>query len=441
MLFAFLWFSSLAAAQSVITITGTLTGADALPTGSEVSYASAFSTITASSSSRTGVISGISSSFGEANSTGSVSPSSTNSVTLLVGGGSTTLSNNMTASSTTTSAKPTNTQPCNGYPEFCTRKYSNITEVCAHNSPFSVKKNAASNQALDVTTQLNDGIRMLQGQAHYVNGTLYFCHTSCDLLNAGTVQAYLEKVADWVHDNPYDVVTILIGNADYAMTNSEGVKNITAETYVEPIQNSGLTPYIYYPPKIPMRLEDWPTLGEMIVTQKRVVIFMDYNANQTAVPYILDEFSQMWETPYSPTNISFPCDVQRPPNLSRNSSLDWLYIANHNLNTEVAIGSFSLLIPNVVDLNVTNGLNGTGSLGLMSNECTADWGRPPNFLLVDYYNIGSFNGSVFAVAAEANNVTYNGKCCGTSSFATQSFGGPPIITLSVAFLAAITWMI
>lgn len=214
---------------------------------------------------------------------------------------------------------------------------------------------------------------LVQGQAHYVNGTLYFCHTSCDLLNAGTVQAYLEEVAAWVSDNPYDVVTILIGNADYAMTNSEGVKNITAETYVEPIQNSGLAPYLYYPPKIPMRLEDWPSLGEMIVTQKRVVIFMDYNANQTAVPYILDEFTQMWETPYSPTNISFPCDVQRPPNLSKNSSFDWLYIANHNLNTEVSIESFSLLIPNVVDLNVTNGLNGTGSLGLMSNECTGQW--------------------------------------------------------------------
>lgn len=71
----------------------------------------------------------------------------------------------------------------------------------------------------------------------------------------------------------------------------------------------------------------------------------------------------------------------------------------------------------------------------------ADWDRPPNFLLVDYYNIGSFNGSVFAVAAEANNVTYNRKCCGTSSLATQSFGGPPIMTLFIAFLAALKGII
>lgn len=45
----------------------------------------------------------------------------------------------------------------------------------------------------------------------------------------------------------------------------------------------------------------------------------------------------------------------------------------------------------------------------------ATWGRPPNFLLVDYYNEGSFPGSVFQVAATMNNVTYNGHCCGSSS--------------------------
>ena len=55
---------------------------------------------------------------------------------------------------------PTNTRPCNGYPEFCERKYSNITEVGAHNSPFVRQGNMASNQELDVVSQLNDGIRM-----------------------------------------------------------------------------------------------------------------------------------------------------------------------------------------------------------------------------------------------------------------------------------------
>lgn len=41
------------------------------------------------------------------------------------------------------------------------------------------------------------------------------------------------------------------------------------------------------------------------------------------------------------------------------------------------------------------------------------WNRAPNFLLVDYYNRGSPSaGSVFQVAARANNVTYTQDCCG-----------------------------
>jgi hypothetical protein len=51
-----------------------------------------------------------------------------------------------------------------------------------------------------------------------------------------------------------------------------------------------------------------------------------------------------------------------------------------------------------------------------------DYNRAPNFLLVDYYNYGNFPGSVFEVAAEYNNVTYTGKCCGiATSGANEQF--------------------
>ena len=49
---------------------------------------------------------------------------------------------------------------------------------------------------------------------------------------------------------------------------------------------------------------------------------------------------------------------------------------------------------------------------------TADWGRAPNFLLVDYYNNGS--GSVFEVAARYNKVTYNRPCCGTNQAISEA---------------------
>ena len=72
-----------------------------------------------------------------------------------------TASGNATAT-TTTAARPRptkNTTPCNGHPEFCSRRFSNVSMVVAHNSPFVVPHNAASNQLLGVVTQLNDGIR------------------------------------------------------------------------------------------------------------------------------------------------------------------------------------------------------------------------------------------------------------------------------------------
>lgn len=50
------------------------------------------------------------------------------------------------------------------------------------------------------------------------------------------------------------------------------------------------------------------------------------------------------------------------------------------------------------------------------------WGRPPNFINVDYYNRGNpYNGSIFEVAAEQNGVTYDASnCCGKSQAITSA---------------------
>lgn len=67
----------------------------------------------------------------------------------------------------------------------------------------------------------------------------------------------------------------------------------------------------------------------------------------------------------------------------------------------------------------------------------ADWGRPPNWLLVDYYNIG--NGSVFEVAAKMNGVTYNQKCCGTTTSSASELKGPAF-ALAAVVVAAIAFV-
>jgi hypothetical protein len=308
------------------------------------------------------------------------------------------------ATGTSTSTQPTNTTPCNGYAEFCNRKYSNITMVAAHNSPFVQPNNVAANQDYGVIAQLNDGIRMVTGETQFNGAVMHYCHTSCNLLDAGPAELVFANITAWLNAHPFEVVTVLIVNSKY----------VPVTSYVPAITNSGLLKLAYTPPIIPMGLNDWPTLGDLILSNKRALIFMDYQANQTAVPYVMDQFSQLWETPFSPTDPTFPCTEQRPPGISKIQAESRMYLANHNLNTRIQAFGLDILVPDTVALNTTNAISGPSSLGQASSDCVASWDRPPNFLLVDYYNVGS--GSVFEVAAKANNVTYTNKpCCGLNA--------------------------
>lgn len=270
----------------------------------------------------------------------------------------------------------------------------------------------------------------VQFQTHWneAEQTIYLCHSSCDVLNVGTLESYLTTVTSWLQRHPYDIITILMGNSDI----------IAPDKYIEPVTSSGLIEYVYQPPKIPMGIEDWPTLQQMIFANTRAVVMLDYEANQQEIPWLLDEFAQMFETPFSPTDRDFPCVAERPP-------ADWpgalprenrMYMANHNLNVEIALAGISLLVPNTLLLNETNAATDTyGSLKRSSLNCTSMWNRPPNFLAVDYYNIGNFNSSVFQVAADANNVPYDRtSCCGTLA-KSGALGG------RIAGLAAASWAI
>ena len=339
---------------------------------------------------------------------------------------------NLTATGTT-SKPPMNTQPCNSYVEFCTRKYSNITYVGCHNSPFVRPGNSGSNQELPVEDQLEDGVRFLQAQIQWpTNGTEpHFCHTSCDLLDAGPINEWLAKVANWVDKHPYDVVTILLGNGNYS----------DPSLYVPFIEKSGITKYIYNAPYLPMGLNDWPTLEDMVLRGQRVVMFLDYSANQTKYPWLLDEFSQVWETPFDPEDRAFPCTVQRPPDLKKEDATNRMYIMNHNLNVKFDVFSIDLLVPAVSLLNDTNAASGYGSVGLAANNCRSDWGRAPNVLNVDYYNYGTPPGSVFEAAARVNNVTYKNTCCQTPSDAVSLLSSRTTATQFVALGFACLWLI
>jgi len=339
------------------------------------------------------------------------------------------------ATETSTGAEPKNTQPCNNYVELCDKKYSNVTAIAAHNSPFVRKGSSAANQQLDVVTQLNDGVRFLQAQIQWPSpregenidpNVPHFCHTSCDILDGGPITEWLTTVREWVESHPYDVVTILLGNGNYSKP----------ALYAPFIESTGILKYAYQPPFLPMSLDDWPTLEQMIILGKRVVMFLDYEADQKEYPWLVDQFSNMWETPFDPLDRAFPCDVQRPPDLGVEDAKDRLYLMNHNLNAKFVLFGAEILVPAVALLNETNAAEGEGSLGNATQGCAERYGRAPNFLNVDYYNFGKPEGSVFEVAARFNNVTWNGRCCGTMPGAASGVR-PRLLMLGLGFVVTV----
>ncbi|KAJ7492401.1 PLC-like phosphodiesterase [Mycena latifolia] len=276
---------------------------------------------------------------------------------------------------------------CNGHSELCDRSYGNVSYVGAHDSYAVGANNLATNQDYDVTQQLTDGIRMLQMQAHNSSGVIQLCHTNCLLYNGGTLEAYLTKVKTWMDANTEDVVTLLIVNID----------NLVASEFGTVFANVGLDKLSYAPSTSPLTASAWPTLGSMIDNGTRLVTFLDNAADLTSVPYLIDEFTNVWETAFDVIDTTFNCNVNR----TKGDTSTQMYLINHFLDT-IVLGS---PVPNVDAANVTNGVSGVGALGTQVDTCVSTYGRAPNYMLVDFYEYG--NGSVFEVAATINGVTYS----------------------------------
>ena len=101
----------------------------------------------------------------------------------------------------------------------------------------------------------------------------------------------------------------------------------------------------------------------------------------------------MWETAFDVTDTTFDCNVNR----TNGNPSTQLATINHFLD-QIILGQPA---PDPEAANVTNGVSGTGSLGLQVQTCAAVNGRNPNFMLVDVCVIvciyQSDNNSLYAV--------------------------------------------
>lgn len=116
--------------------------------------------------------------------------------------------------------------------------------------------------------------------------------------------------------------------------------DIPATTFDSILQSTGISSHAYTPDSASLTLNQWPTLGSLIDSGKNVVVFMNYKADFASVPYIIDEFSNMWEDAYDVTSVGWECAVNR----SSGNSGQMMFMVNHFLDdvSEDSIGIMGL---------------------------------------------------------------------------------------------------
>lgn len=303
---------------------------------------------------------------------------------------------------------------CNGHAELCNRQYSNVTYIGTHNS-YAIGQgtsNLFANQAQSISAQLNDGVRMLQSQAHKSTNSssssgigVNLCHSDCGLLNGGPIEDWLSSVKTWVDANPNDVVSLLIVNSD----------QVAPATYAQAFESTGLSSKMYSPSSpsssggVPK--SQWPTLSDMINSGKTVVAYLDNSADVSTVPYLLPEFSSIWENPYDQTSVPFNCSIDRSGQGETTSQQ--MYLMNHFLDNDNGILGTS---PDTGAIYTTNS---EASVLQDGNNCASQHQNSyPTFILVDYYDRPQ--NDVFAAAASMNGVSFNNNTASSSSQSDSS---------------------
>ncbi|KAF9280900.1 hypothetical protein BGZ68_006950 [Mortierella alpina] len=299
---------------------------------------------------------------------------------------------------------------CNGYAELCARPYNKVAFATTHNAFASSAGALGANQNHAISVQLKDGIRALMLDSYNPltgnTGDIQLCHTACTLLDGGSLSKALEQIKTFLENNPNEVITIFFENAG----------NLAASQFQTVYTAVGMDKYAFTQPAAS---GNWPTLGEMIATGKRLVSFIDSGADPN-VPWLMSEYDYIFETPYSILrDTPYPCTIDRPKDQRRQ-----LYVLNHFVSGTLNLNGQAIDVPEPGLANVTNTIDLTNHI----NSCQTAFLQIPNFIAVDFYE----KGSILQATAAVNGVTWNGKEPTPAQYVSSTNTTSAAYTLSTA---------
>jgi hypothetical protein len=270
---------------------------------------------------------------------------------------------------------------CNGAAELCARTYDKATTPMTHNAMSNADDGFNSpNQSHTLARQLADGVRGMMLDLHYYDvetnenaldhlegktavDQVYLCHTSCALGHTRLLDQ-LCAITSFLDQNPGEIFSVIFEN---------DVKDADTD---EVLRASGLADYAY----VHAKGAPWPTLRELIDSNKRVVVFLEQGGGTPA--YLHRAYAdEMWDTPYSfAKKEDFSCA------LGRGSKSNALFLVNHWLSNPFG------------DIGFARDVNTTAVLGGRVTQCASEAGRAPTFVSVDFYDVGD----LFGVVRRAN---------------------------------------
>ncbi|KAJ1954921.1 hypothetical protein EC988_002166, partial [Linderina pennispora] len=282
-------------------------------------------------------------------------------------------------------------QTCAGHAALCAKPYNKVSFATTHNA-YSYAPPAGSpalNQERTIQQQLDDGIRAFmldthkpleitgvwnkivawfQTTFHRTNAAdapeikgVHLCHQSCALVDRGTLYDTLKVFRQFLNENPDEIVTFIIENFDafeasqlspsFKLADLE--RSAFAPTWEHSTSNQNYT---------------WPTLGEMVDRDQRLVVFVDSHTDTAKVPYLLAEWDYVIETPYA--NIhpvsEFPCTQDRP----RDHVPRDLLVVNHFTYNRITIGDSNIDVPLTAKQLQKYGYNSKEQLQTHLDTCT-----------------------------------------------------------------------
>lgn len=262
--------------------------------------------------------------------------------------------------------------PCNGHVTLCDRPFDEVVFPGTHNSHSAIDEGfppVNANQQHGIAQQLADGIRVMLIDVYPDEAdpsVVLMCHGPCLLASTPHLEG-LGAITGFLQDNPREVLTIIYED------------HVEVDVLVQDFATTGADALVFtHEPGSP-----WPTLGEMVEADTRLVV-----TAETAGPppaWLHNVWDEGWDTPYNHPSIdAMSCD------LNRGSSDQDLFLVNHWVNDGLGLPSASnARLANASDVLLTR-----------AQDCAAQWDHAPNFLVVDFYATGD----LFAVVDTLNGV-------------------------------------